>query len=121
MPFFRAGPQFRAPSRGGSENDAILQIFLPAAVEHKETRIMNTKIYRLIICVLTFGFGASVPAWGQVMYNYPVIIVPPPAQNLVVPKPAPRAAIPEKPKPPPSAAPPQPDPTPTYHGRTLER
>ena len=49
---------------------------------------MNAKIFRLTMSLLVFVLGASFPAWGQ-LYSYPVIIVPPPAQNLVVPKPKP--------------------------------
>jgi hypothetical protein len=49
---------------------------------------MSAKIFRLIIILPMFVFGVSFPAQGQ-LYPYPVIIVPPPAQNLVVPKPKP--------------------------------
>jgi len=60
---------------------------------------MKTKIYQIIIIALMVAFGAFHPAQAQ-LYPYPVIIVPPPAQNLVVPKPAARAAMPDKPNPP---------------------
>ena len=57
--------------------------------------------------------AANPPAQAQFMTgNYPVIIVPPPAQNFVVPKP--------KPTPPPKtndAPPPAPDQSKCYQGR----
>ncbi len=57
---------------------------------------------------LAIAFAASNPADAQFMGNYPVIIVPPPpAQNLVLPKPAPRPAKPSTSAPPPEASAPQ--------------
>ncbi len=50
--------------------------------------------------------GAIGPADAQFFPNYPVIIVPPPAQNLVVPrpKPTPKPAQPAPAAPPPDAS-----------------
>ena len=60
--------------------------------------------------------GANAPACAQFMSNYPVIVVPPPpAQNLFVPKPQPIA-----PKPTPAPAPGQTQQTEGYHGQTRE-
>ena len=56
---------------------------------------MDTKSFRIAGGVALLAFGAPLPACAQ--FNYPMIIVPPPAQNYVVPKPAPKAP-PEKPK-----------------------
>jgi hypothetical protein len=58
---------------------------------------------------LAIAFGVNVPAQAQFMTNYPVIIVPPPpAQNLVIPrsmqKQAPPKPLPASPAP---NAPPQ--------------
>jgi hypothetical protein len=60
---------------------------------------------------------AAVPAQAQFMTNYPVIIVPPPpAQNVVVPRPSPTTTQLDR------QFPPSPNPSPdprqcTYHGR----
>ena len=62
--------------------------------------------------------GAAAPALAQFAPNYPVIIVPPPAQNYAAPKPESRTAAPSKPKPP--ADTPQPTPTQNYRGQTRE-
>jgi hypothetical protein len=61
---------------------------------------------------------APLRAFAQVFGNYPVIIVPPPAQNLVMPKPAPNPA-PDKPKPA-EAAPTPSETVQRYHGRTQD-
>jgi hypothetical protein len=76
---------------------------------------MKTNAIRLAAGVGLFAFGAPFPACGQFFSNYPVIIVPPPAQNYVVPKPAPKQ-LPDKSKP----ADPSPpaDPIGHYQGRT---
>jgi len=56
---------------------------------------------------LATALAASAPADAQFMGNYPVIIVPPPpAQNLVLPKPAPKPSQPSRANPPPEAPPP---------------
>jgi hypothetical protein len=70
---------------------------------------------------LAAGFAlvvaANAPAEAQYMSNYPVIIVPPPpAQNLSLPKPAPKPAQPATTAPPP-ASPPPPDQSKCYQGR----
>ena len=41
---------------------------------------------------IALAAGAVAPADAQFFANYPVIIVPPPAQNMAIPKPAPRPA-----------------------------
>ena len=58
---------------------------------------MGTKAFRIAGGVALLAFGAPAPACAQ--FNYPMIIVPPPAQNYALPKPAPQAPPPEKPKP----------------------
>lgn len=47
--------------------------------------------------VALLGFGAASAARAQFMSNYPIIIVPPPAQDYA--KPAPKSPQPAKPKP----------------------
>ena len=73
--------------------------------------------------ILRLGVGAALavaaspPAQAQFMTgNYPVLIVPPPAQNLVVPKPKPVQA-PKVDVPPPDAPPRAPDQSKCYQGR----
>ncbi len=81
---------------------------------------MKTKAFRIASGVALLAFGAPIPACAQFFSNYPVIIVPPPAQNYALPKPAPKAPPPEKPKPadnPANAANPG-DVTQCYQGRT---
>jgi hypothetical protein len=75
---------------------------------------MKTNTFRLAAGVGLIAFGAPFPACGQFFSNYPVIIVPPPAQNYVVPKPRPKQP-PDKSKP---ADPPPTEPTGRYQGRT---
>jgi hypothetical protein len=58
---------------------------------------MKTKALRITAGVALLAFGAPLPACAQ--FNYPMIIIPPPAQNYALPKPAPKAPPPEKPKP----------------------
>ena len=77
---------------------------------------MATKVLGVMATLALIALGATVPARAQFMSNYPVIIVPPPAQNLVAPRPAPKQTTPDKPKP--SANPPAPPPAPAYQGRT---
>ncbi len=56
---------------------------------------MKTKAFRIAGGVALLAFGAPLPACAQ--FTYPMIIVPPPAQNYVVPKP--KAPPPDKLKP----------------------
>jgi hypothetical protein len=79
---------------------------------------MKTNAFRFAAGVALFAFGEPFPAHAQFPGNYPVIIVPPPAQNYVVPKPAPKPP-PDKPKPPDSPAQAAPAPTGRYQGRTF--
>jgi hypothetical protein len=79
---------------------------------------MTTKVHGFAIALTAIALGATCPAWGQFMSNYPVIIVPPPAQNYATPKPTPKRAAPDKPKPPPDSAQ-DPPVRPHYQGRTL--
>jgi hypothetical protein len=67
---------------------------------------MKSKILGLA-AGLALAVATSLPAQAQFMSSpYPVIIVPPPAQKLVVPKPAPKQAEPPKTAAPPPDAPP---------------
>jgi hypothetical protein len=78
---------------------------------------MKTNAIRFASGVALLAFGAPFPAYGQFFSNYPVIIVPPPAQNYVLPKPAPRPPPPpDKPKP--AGAPNPGDVSQCYQGRT---
>ncbi len=58
---------------------------------------MTSKIFALA-AGLAFAVAANAPAKAQFMSSpYPVIIVPPPpAQNLILPRPAPRQGEPPK-------------------------
>ena len=58
---------------------------------------MKNKAFRIAGGVALLAFGAPLPARAQ--FSYPMIIVPPPAQNYVAPKLAPKAPPPEKPRP----------------------
>ena len=78
---------------------------------------MKTNAIRFASGVAMFAFGSAFPAYGQFFSNYPVIIVPPPAQDYVLPKPAPKSPPPDRPKPP--DAPAQAAPTGHYQGRTF--
>jgi hypothetical protein len=57
---------------------------------------MKTRAFRIAGGAALLAFGAPLPACAQ--FNYPMIIVPPPAQNHVLPKPVPKAPPAEKPK-----------------------
>jgi hypothetical protein len=76
---------------------------------------MKTNAVRFAAGLALVAFGAPFPAVGQ-YFPPPLIIVPPPAQNYAVPKPAPKPP-PEKPKPQ-TDTPLQPKPTGHYEGRT---
>jgi hypothetical protein len=56
---------------------------------------MKTNAFRIAGGVALLALGAPLPAFAQ--FSYPMIIVPPPLQNYVLPKPAPKAP-PEKSK-----------------------
>ena len=60
---------------------------------------MKINDVRLAAGVAFFALGTPFPACAQFFSNYPVIIVPPPAQNYTLPKPTPKPP-PDKPKPP---------------------
>jgi hypothetical protein len=77
---------------------------------------MRTNAVRLVAGLAMVAFGAPVPASGQ-YFPPPLIIVPPPAQEYAVPKPAPKPLPPARPKQP-ADTPPQPKPTGHYEGRT---
>ena len=79
---------------------------------------MTAKVLGLTIVLVALVLGATFPARGQFAPNYPVIIVPPPAQNYAAPKPAPKSTTPDKPKPSASAPEPPPGPAPRYQGQT---
>jgi hypothetical protein len=65
---------------------------------------------------IALAVAAGTPAEAQFMSNYPaVIIVPPPAQSLVMPKPAPKTSKPTASEPP-SVTPP-PNLSQCYQGR----
>ena len=51
--------------------------------------MIKASVFRLAAGLALALGGLAGPAEAQFMTNYPVIIVPPPAQNLVVPKPSP--------------------------------
>ena len=57
---------------------------------------MKTNAIRFASGFALFAFGSAFPAYGQFFTNYPVIIVPPPAQDYVLPKPAPRSPPPAR-------------------------
>jgi hypothetical protein len=83
---------------------------------------MKTNAIRFASGIGLFAFGFAFPAHAQVFGNYPVIIVPPPAQNYVLPKPAPRPPPPDRPKPTDAPAPATsaaPAPAGRYQGRTF--
>jgi hypothetical protein len=77
---------------------------------------MKTSAFRFAVGVALFAFGARAPACAQ--WTYPVIIVPPPAQNYVAPKPASKPP-PDKPKPADTPAQAAPAPKGHYEGRTF--
>ena len=80
---------------------------------------MAPKISSLSASLVMF-VGADFPAHAQFMMSYPaIIVVPPPAQNYAVVKPANRSAAADKLKA--SVDPPEPAETPKYQGRSLVR
>ena len=82
---------------------------------------MTTKVLGEIlgsaIGLAMIASSATLPAQAQ-FANYPIIIVPPPAQNYGAPKPDARAQTATKPKPPPSAPDSAPIPSCRYQGQT---
>ncbi len=80
---------------------------------------MKIVILGLASGVALFAVSAPPAALGQMMYNYPIITVPPPADIYASPKPIPKPA-PDKSKA--SDKPEEPAQAPAYQGRTrLER
>jgi len=77
---------------------------------------MTARIIGSAISLAVILSGASAPALGQFAPNYPVIIVPPPAQNYAAPKPDSKTGG----KPKPSTDEPEPSQAPAYHGQTRE-
>jgi len=79
----------------------------------------KAKILGVMVGLALGAISASGPVQAQFMPNYPVYIVPPPpAQNLVLPrppKPHPKAVQPAPAPPPPDA--PVPDLSQCYHGQ----
>jgi hypothetical protein len=78
---------------------------------------MKTNAARLAAALALVAMGAPFPASGQ-YFPPPLIIVPPPAQEYVTPKPVPKSPLPAKPKPT-VDSPPQAKPTGHYEGRTF--
>jgi hypothetical protein len=77
---------------------------------------MNSKAFGAV-AALALPVVAGAPAHAQFMSGYPVVIVvPPPAQNLVMPKPARKPIKPSTSAPPSAASPP--DLSQCYQGRT---
>ena len=77
---------------------------------------MNSKLFGAV-AGLALPVVAGAPAHSQFMSSYPVVIViPPPAQNLVMPKPAPKPIKPSTSAPTSAASPP--DLSQCYQGRT---
>ena len=76
---------------------------------------MRANALRFAFALTLVAFGAPLPASGQ--YLPPLIIVPPPAQNYAVPKPAPKPSA-DKPKPTADVPPPA-KPAGRYQGRTF--
>jgi hypothetical protein len=76
---------------------------------------MKANAVRFAAGLALVAFGAPFPASGQ-YFPPALIIVPPPAQNYAVPKPAPKRP-PDKPNP--VAAPPPDGPKGHYQGRTF--
>jgi hypothetical protein len=78
---------------------------------------METRAFRVAGGAALLALGTAFPACAQFIANYPVIIVPPPpAQNYVLPKLAPKAPPPEKTWS--AEAPSGPDVSQCYAGRT---
>ena len=81
---------------------------------------MALKISSFSASLVMFVVGADFLSHFQFMTIYPaIIVVPPPAQNYAVVKPANRSAAADKLKA--SVDPPEPTDTPKYQGRTLVR
>jgi hypothetical protein len=81
---------------------------------------MAPKIFILSVSLVMFALGSALPAQAQFMTSFSaVIVVPPPAQNYAVAKPANRSTAPDKLKA--SVDPPTPAQTPIYQGRTVVR
>ena len=77
---------------------------------------MNKKVLGAVVG-LAHAVVAGAPAHAQFMSSYPVVIVvPPPAQNLVMPKSAPKPIKPSTSAPTSAASPP--DLSQCYQGRT---
>ena len=80
---------------------------------------MALKISSLSASLVMVVVGADAPAQAQFMASYPaIVVVPPPAQNYAVVKPANRSAAADKLK---ASVDPEPAETPKYQGRTLVR
>ena len=80
---------------------------------------MKIGILGLASGVALFAVAGAPPALSQMIYNYPIITVPPPADIYASPKPLPKPA-PDKSKA--SDKPAEPQQAPAYQGRTrLER
>ena len=75
---------------------------------------MKANICGLSMIGALIPLGAPFPAHAQFFSNYPVIVVPPPAQNYVLPKPP---KPPDKPKAPDTTTS-EPAPSQSYQGRT---
>ena len=76
---------------------------------------MTANAIRFAAGAALVAFAAPLPAAGQ--YFPPLIIVPPPAQDYAIPRPAPKPP-PDKPKPS-NTPPPQDAPKGHYQGRTF--
>jgi hypothetical protein len=77
---------------------------------------MNSKVFGAV-AALALPVVVGAPAHAQFMSSYPVmIVIPPPTQNLVMPKPAPKPIKPSTSAPTSAASPP--DPSQCYQGRT---
>jgi hypothetical protein len=80
------------------------------------SRQLNSKVFGAV-AGLALPVVAGAPAHSQFMSSYPVVIViPPPAQNLVMPKPAPKPNKSSTSAPPSAASPP--DLSQCYQGKT---
>jgi hypothetical protein len=77
---------------------------------------MKTNAVQFAAGLALIALGAPLPAAGQ-YFPPPLIIVPPPAQDYAIPKPAPRATPPDRTRPP-ADTPQQPKPKGHYEGRT---
>ena len=77
---------------------------------------MKANAIRFAAGLALVAFGAPFPASGQ-YFPPPLIIVPPPAQDYAIPKPALKPPPPARTRPP-ADTPPQAKPTGHYEGRT---